>query len=307
MVEGFFDNPTFLSQARKNHVVLSTYYLFDALTKKLTPVQSMLLASVFFALMNVSVKFIPHIPAIEIVWFRSVFSAVFTVLVLRQKKIPLFGTHKLSLVARGIVGSISLILFFYTLQRIPLATAVTLQYLSPIFTTILGIFILKENVKARQFVYFGLAFAGVLLIQGVDPRVDGLSAAMGLVSALASGIAYNLIRKLKGIEHPLVIIFYFPLVTLPIATVLMYFDWVTPIGWDWLILLWIGFCTQNAQYFMTLAYQSGNVSRISSLSYLGVVYALVFGFLLFGETFPILSYIGMVLVFIGILLNLRVK
>jgi|UniRef100_UPI0040476EE2 drug/metabolite transporter (DMT)-like permease len=267
----------------------------------------MLLASVFFALMNVSVKFIPHIPAIEIVWFRSVFSAVFTVLVLRQKKIPLFGTHKLSLVARGIVGSISLILFFYTLQRIPLATAVTLQYLSPIFTTILGIFILKENVKARQFVYFGLAFAGVLLIQGVDPRVDGLSAAMGLVSALASGIAYNLIRKLKGIEHPLVIIFYFPLVTLPIATVLMYFDWVTPLGWDWLILLWIGFCTQNAQYFMTLAYQSGNISRISSLSYLGVVYALVFGFLLFGETFPILSYIGMVLVFIGILLNLRVK
>jgi EamA domain-containing membrane protein RarD len=114
----------------------------------------MLLASVFFALMNVSVKFIPHIPAIEIVWFRSVFSAVFTVLVLRQKGIPLFGTHKLSLVARGIVGSISLILFFFTLQRIPLATAVTLQYLSPIFTTILGIFILKEKVRARQFVYF---------------------------------------------------------------------------------------------------------------------------------------------------------
>jgi drug/metabolite transporter (DMT)-like permease len=267
----------------------------------------MLLASVFFALMNVSVKFIPHIPAIEIVWFRSVFSAVFTVLVLRQKGIPLFGTHKLSLVARGIVGSISLILFFYTLQRIPLATAVTLQYLSPIFTTILGIFILKEKVRARQFVYFGLAFAGVLLIQGVDPRVDGLSAALGLISALASGVAYNLIRKLKGIEHPMVIIFYFPLVTLPIASVLMYFDWVTPVGWDWLILLWIGFCTQNAQYFMTLAYQSGNVSRISSLSYLGVVYALIFGFLLFGETFPIPSYIGMVLVFIGILLNLRVK
>ena len=267
----------------------------------------MLLAGIFFALMNVSVKFIPHIPAIEIVWFRSVFSAVFTVIVLTKKGIPLFGTNKLSLVARGIVGSISLILFFYTLQRIPLASAVTMQYLSPIFTTILGVFILKEKVKARQFVYFGLAFAGVLLIQGVDPRVDGLSAAMGLVSALASGVAYNLIRKLKGIEHPMVIIFYFPLVTLPIASVLMYFDWVTPIGWDWLILIWIGFCTQNAQYFMTLAYQSGNVSRISSLSYLGVVYALIFGFLLFGETFPIPSYIGMALVFIGILLNLRVK
>jgi drug/metabolite transporter (DMT)-like permease len=228
-------------------------------------------------------------------------------IVLSHKKIPLFGNNKLSLVARGVVGSISLILFFYTLQRIPLASAVTMQYLSPIFTTILGIFILKEKVRARQFIYFGLAFSGVLLIQGVDPRVDGLSAILGLISALASGIAYNLIRKLKGKEHPMVIIFYFPLVTLPIASVLMYFDWVTPMGWDWLILLWIGFCTQNAQYFMTLAYQSGNVSRISSLSYLGVVYALIFGFLLFGETFPIPAYLGMALVFIGILLNLRVK
>ena len=142
---------------------------------------------------------------------------------------------------------------------------------------------------------------------GPEPESLVLSAALGLISALASGVAYNLIRKLKGIEHPLVIIFYFPLVTLPIASVLMYFEWVTPVGWDWLILLWIGFCTQNAQYFMTLAYQSGNVSRIPSLSYLGVVYALIFGFLLFGETFPIPAYIGMVMVFIGILLNLRVK
>jgi drug/metabolite transporter (DMT)-like permease len=267
----------------------------------------MILAGIFFALMNVSVKFIPHIPAIEIVWFRSIFSAVFTVIVLRRNGIPLFGTNKLSLVGRGVVGSISLILFFYTLQRIPLASAVTMQYLSPIFTTILGIFILKERVRKVQFVYFAIAFVGVLLIQGLDPRVDALSVVMGLISAVASGVAYNLIRKLKGTEHPLVIIFYFPLVTLPIASVLLYFDWVTPVGWDWLVLLWIGFCTQNAQYFMTLAYQSGNLSRVSSLSYLGVVYALLFGFFFFGETFPAASYIGMALVLVGILLNLRVK
>jgi drug/metabolite transporter (DMT)-like permease len=267
----------------------------------------MILAGIFFALMNVSVKFIPHIPAIEIVWFRSIFSAVFTVIVLSKKGIPLFGTNKLSLIGRGVVGSISLILFFYTLQRIPLASAVTMQYLSPIFTTILGIFILKERVRAVQFAYFAIAFVGVLLIQGLDPRVDALSVAIGLISAVASGVAYNLIRKLKGTEHPLVIIFYFPLVTLPIASVLLYFDWVTPVGWDWLVLLWIGFCTQNAQYFMTLAYQAGNLSRVSSLSYLGVVYALLFGFFFFGETFPTTSYIGMALVLVGILLNLRVK
>jgi drug/metabolite transporter (DMT)-like permease len=116
-----------------------------------------------------------------------------------------------------------------------------------------------------------------------------------------------MIRKLKNSEHPLVIVFYFPLVTMPVASVIMYFDWAMPVGWDWLILLWIGICTQSAQYFMTVAYQTGNLSRVSSLSYMGVLYALIFGFFLFGETFPFASYIGMGLVLIGILLNLRVK
>ena len=274
---------------------------------KISPVQSMLLAGVFFAMMNVSVKYIPHIPAIEIVWFRSVFSLIFTVIVLGKKGIPIFGNNKANLITRGIVGSISLILFFYTLQRIPLASAVTMQYLSPIFTTILGIFILKEKVRPIQFLYFAMAFAGVMIIQGFDPRVDALSAGMGLISALAAGIAYNMIRKLKTSEHPLVIVFYFPLVTMPVASILMYFDWAMPSGWDWLILLWIGICTQSAQYFMTVAYQTGNLSRVSSLSYMGVLYALIFGFFLFGETFPFASHIGMGLVLIGIFLNLRVK
>ncbi|MFN5331258.1 MAG: DMT family transporter [Bacteroidota bacterium] len=274
---------------------------------RLNPITSMLLSGLFFALMNVSVKWISHIPAIEIIWFRSLFSALVTGLLLRTKDIPLLGNNKGSLLVRGVVGSISLILFFYTLQRIPLATAVTLQYLSPIFTTLLGIFILKEKVKGIQVLYFGLAFAGVIVIQGVDSRVDGLSALLGLVSALASGIAYNLIRKLKQAEHPLVIMFYFPLVTLPIATPFLFSDWITPLGWDWMVLLWIGICAQNAQYFMTLAYQSGTVSKISSISYLGVIYALIFGYFIFGETYPIGAYLGMSMVLVGILLNLRLK
>jgi drug/metabolite transporter (DMT)-like permease len=152
-----------------------------------------------------------------------------------------------------------------------------------------------------------MAFVGAVVIQGLDSRVDSLSVLLGLISSLASGIAYIMIRKLKNSEHPLVIIFYFPLVTLPVALVITYFDWVMPIGWDWLILLWIGICTQFAQYFMTIAYQTGNVSKVSSLSYMGVLYALIFGFFLFGETFDFMSYIGMGLVVIGILLNLRVK
>lgn len=274
---------------------------------KISSVQSMLLAGIFFALMNVSVKFIPHIPAIEIILFRSLFSLIFSYAILKQQKVPVFGNNKKLLVLRGVVGSVGLITFFYTLQKIPLASAVTIQYLSPIFTTILGIFLVKERVKPIQFLFFAISFAGVLVVQGFDSRVNLFYAAIGVTSAIFSGLAYNVIRKLKNTEHPLVIIFYFPLVTLPIATVVSYFTWVQPVGWDWAILLWIGICTQTAQYFMTVAYQNANVAKVSSMTYLGLLYALFFGFLLFGETFGTMSYVGMGLVLLGILLNLRVK
>lgn len=274
---------------------------------KLSGVQFMILAGIFFALMNVSVKFIPHIPAIEIILFRSIFSLIFSYAFLKSQGVYVFGNNKKLLVIRGVVGSIGLITFFYTLQKIPLASAVTIQYLSPIFTTILGIFLVKERVKPIQFFYFGLAFLGVIVVQGFDPRVDLLYASIGIISALFSGLAYNVIRKLKNTEHPLVIIFYFPLVTLPIASVIVLFNWVNPVGWDWAILLWIGICTQAAQYFLTLAYQNSNVSKVSSLTYLGMIYALFFGYIFFEETFTLGSYIGMGLVVLGILLNLREK
>lgn len=274
---------------------------------KINSVQSMILAGIFFALMNVSVKYVPHIPAIEIILFRSLFSLIFSFLILKKQHVPVFGNNKKLLILRGVVGSIGLIAFFYTLQKIPLASAVTIQYSSPIFTTILGIFLVKERVKPIQFLWFGISFAGVFVLQGFDTRVNLLYGSIGVVSALFSGLAYNVIRKLKNTEHPLVIIFYFPLVTLPFAGLVSYFTWVQPEGWDWAILLWIGICTQAAQYFMTIAYQNANVAKVSSLSYLGILYALFFGFFLFGETFGLMSYVGMALVLAGILLNLKEK
>ncbi len=274
---------------------------------KISSVQSMLLAGVFFALMNVSVKYIPHIPAIEIILFRSLFSLIFSYTMLRRQNVNVFGNNKKLLVLRGVVGSVGLISFFYTLQKIPLASAVTLQYLSPILTAILGIYLVKEKVKPIQFVFFAISFLGVVLVQGFDARVNFLYAGIGFISALFSGLAYNIIRKLKNTEHPLVIIFYFPLVTIPIAVTVSFFTWVQPIGWDWAILLWIGICTQTAQYFMTVAYQNDNVSKISSLSYLGVFYALIFGFFFFGEAYTFMAYVGMGLLLLGVFLNYRVK
>lgn len=265
----------------------------------------MLLAGMFFAFMNVTVKFLPHIPAIEIILFRSVFSFVFTYLVLKAKRIPLFGNNKKLLIIRGVVGSVGLITFFYTLQNIPLASAVTIQYMAPIFTSVLGIFIVKERVKPIQFLYFAIAFAGVLIIEGFDPRIDPVFLVIGITSALFSGLAYNVIRKLRNTEHPLVIVFYFPLVTTPVAALISYVGWVQPEGWDWVLLLGIGIFTQFAQYFMTMAYQNANLSKVASLTYVGIVYALIFGYVFFDETYNLLTYTGMLLVLSGVILNVR--
>mgnify|MGYP006203804157 CR=1 FL=1 len=152
----------------------------------------MLLAGMFFALMQVTVKFLPHIPAIEIVFFRSLFSLIFTYILLRKMQLPIFGTNKKLLVMRGISGSIGLIFFFVTLQHIPLASAVTIQYLAPIFTALLGVFIAKEKVAPWQWVFFGLSFGGVLVIEGVETSVDTFYLWLGVLSAV-SGVAVPVI------------------------------------------------------------------------------------------------------------------
>ncbi|HEY4649952.1 MAG TPA: DMT family transporter [Pontibacter sp.] len=270
-------------------------------------VQYMLLSTLFFALMNVCVKLVPHIPAGEVIFFRSIISIAMSYAVLRRQQVNVWGTHKSLLVTRGVTGAVALILYFTTLQNIPLATAVTIQYLSPIFTTILGIFIVKEHVKPWQWVFFLVSFAGILVIEGVDVRISPFYLGIGVAGAFISGISYNIIRKLNTREHPLVIVFYFPLVALPVSGVYCLLEWVQPQGWDWLMLLLVGIFTQLAQYYMTMSYQAEELSKVANLNYIGIFYALALGFFMFDESFTFGSYAGMALVLLGVILNIRYK
>lgn len=263
----------------------------------------MLLASFIFTLMKVFVKMIPTIPAIEIILFRSIISFGISIYFLRRQKVNIWGTNKKVLLGRGIAGAIALVTYFSLLQQIPLATASTLQYLAPIFTTIIGIFMVGERTRPIQFLFFGISFAGILVIQGFDPRIDTIHLLMGIVASLFMGLAYNFIRKLKTSEHPLVIIFYFPLVMLPISGIWSAFVWVQPKGYDWLVLLAVGLCTQMAQFFMTKSYQQEELNKVSILSYISIIYSLTFGYFLFDETYDWIIYGGMALVLMGVILN----
>lgn len=267
----------------------------------------MLLATFIFAVMNVLVKYVDNIPAIEIILFRSIVSFIMSGFTLGLKKINPLGKNRKVLFLRGLAGALALMMFFTTLQEIPLASAVTIMFLGPIFTAILGVWIVKEKVFPWQWVFFTISFIGIVMIKGFDPRVSPFMALLGLGAAFFSGVAYNMIRKLKTSEHPLVIIFYFPLVTLPIVGIYSAFNWVQPQGIEWFLLIAIGVLTQFAQYFMTRSYQSEDLSKVANINFVGVLYALGFGYVLFGETFNLLTYLGMTCVMLGVILNVIYK
>lgn len=267
----------------------------------------MLLSTFLFACMNVLVKLVSHIPAVEVVFFRSLISLLMSYSILRLKKIPLLGNNKPLLIARGVFGALGLILYFTIIQQIPLATAVTLQFLAPIVTALLGMLLLREQVKGWQWFFFLLSFAGVLVVNGFDARVSVIHLLMGLLAAFGAGMAYTIIRKLKKTEHPLVIVMYFPLVTMPLTGVYVAFNWIMPLGTDWLLLLGIGVLTQFAQYYLTKSFQEDEINKVASLNYLSILYAISFGYVFFDETFNLYTYLGMLLVVLGVILNVWYK
>nr|MBN2276626.1 DMT family transporter [candidate division Zixibacteria bacterium] len=267
----------------------------------------MLLSTIFFAIMNIGVKYLDRIPAHEIVLFRALITLVVGYFMIIGKKLNPWGNNKKYLLLRGLTGTIALICYFYTLQHMPLASAVTIQYLSPLFTIIIAAYFLREPARPIQWLFFILAFAGVIMVKGFDPRVTVWDLVIGIVAALFAGFAYNFVRKLKDFDHPLVVVFYFPLVTVPVVGVYCLFHWVMPVSYEWLILLAIGLATTAAQVYMTMAYQAETASNISIFNYLGTVYAIIIGLSLFDETISALGYAGFVLIIFGVVMSQRFR
>lgn len=267
----------------------------------------MLISVLGFSLMNLTVKYLDRLPATELVLFRSIISLFLSLYFIRRRNLSPWGNQKIYLIGRGVSGVIALSLFFYTLQKLPLGSAITLQYLSPIFTALFGIFILKEKVKWWQWLFFGISFGGIALIKGFDSEISPLLFVLGISSSIFAGLAYNFIRKVKNTDHPLVVVLYFPLIATPVMGIISLFNWVNPIGWEWGLLLLMGILTQIAQINMTKALQLVEANEITGFKYLGVILALGFDFFLFGYTYEWPVLVGMVLVVSGVLLNILLK
>lgn len=264
----------------------------------------MLQATVYYAGMNLCIKYLNHIPAHQIVFVRSIITFFITLYFLRKQHISPWGNDRKWLLLRGLAGFAGLLCYIITVQKIPLASAVTIQYLSPVFTLIFAYFLLDDRLTTRNWLFTILSFTGVVLVKGFDPRISNELLLLGMFSALMSGLAYSCIRRVNQSDHALVIVFYFPLVTLPFVTPYTLTHWTTPTLTDWGLLIATGVFTQFGQYFMTKSYQLERVSDVSILTYLGTIYALATGYFLFNETFNHWSLIGMVLIIGGVVLNL---
>lgn len=263
----------------------------------------MLMSTFSFALMNVFIKKVSNIPAMEIVFFRCLVSMLLCFIIIFRDKQDWIGSNRKLLFLRGMFGTIALYTFFVTLHNMPLGTAVTIQYLSPVFTTIIAIFLLKEKVKAWQWLFFIISFAGVLVIKGFDSRISIFMLIMGIASALSSGFAYNMVRSLKEKEPTMVVVLHFQLVGVITGFAFTLFNWQTPRGIEWVYLVLIGICTQLGQVNLTKALQREKIADISILNYLGIIYALIFGFTIFGERYQWLTTVGILLVLAGVTMN----
>ena len=197
-------------------------------------------------------------------------------------------------------------MFFYTIQKMPLSAAVTVQYLSPFFTAFIAGLLLGERTRWVQWLFFVISFIGIVVVKGSSAQIPPVLLALGVISSMFSGLAYNSIRKLKN-EEPLVVVMYFPLIAFPIMMVFSFFNWVMPNGTDWILLIGIGLMTQFAQLYMTKSYQLSEVNTVAPLKYIGVLFALTWDILLFDFIPNAQMYVGILLVIGGVVLNLRFK
>ena len=276
----------------------------------------MVLSALAFSVMAVFVKAVGQqgIPVLEIVAARSVVSLVMSYITLKRCGVPPLGRHKGLLFARGLVGFIALNCVFYGITHLPLAEATVLQYLHPMFTAVLALFFLQERPTRGTLICILLSFSGLLIIGRPEfissspvNSFDSLAIIVAVAGAFGSALAYILVRKLSSTEHPLVIVLYFPLISLPASVVLLWDDFVMPEGISWLFLLAIGVTTQIGQVALTKAMQTETASRATSFAYLQVVFAIVLGIVFFHEIPGVTTFLGAGFIIVGAYLNVTWK
>jgi drug/metabolite transporter (DMT)-like permease len=275
----------------------------------------MLLSALGFALMAACVKEVSGlgIPVLEIVAARAIVSGIISYADIKRKKISMWGNNKTLLIARGTVGSFALMFVYYAVTTLPLAEATVLQYLHPVFTAVLALFFLREVIQRSTITCIIISLLGLFII--IQPNLQlgssvpypWISIGAGVLGALGSAIAYIIIKKLTKTDDSSVIIFYFPMVALPISMIMLGSDFVVPSLAATGLLILVGIFTQVGQVGLTKALNSADASKATAYSYVQVLFSVFIGWVYFSEVPVITTIIGGSLIMFGALINVLWK
>lgn len=247
---------------------------------------NMMLSVALFSVMDATSKWLSQTyPVAELLFFRSFFALVpLTVLVsqcggwreLRSRQPVLQGL-------RALAGLASMALFFLAFRSMPLADAIAIAFAGPLFMTVLSIPMLHEQVGLRRWAAVVVGFVGVLVIARPGAGIFGLTALLPLAGALCGALAMIFVRRLSVTDSNASIICYHALLCTAVSAVWLPFEWVTPAPLHWLPLIALGLIGGTAQIFLTQAFRLAPAAAIAPFKYTAIIFAIGFGYLLFGD------------------------
>ena len=278
----------------------------------MAPRLQMVASALAFSLMGLCVKQVGgRIPAAEVVLARAIVSVALSSWLLQRAGVDPWGQRRGLLILRGAIGTAALLCVYAALAQLPMASATVLQYLYPTITALLAWLMLGERIGKRVLLAIALGWTGVVLVAQPAGLLQGaaalppLAVLIALAGALFTSLAYVSVRSLGNSEHPLVIVFYFPLVALPLTLPLVALDPVLPTASELLWLVGVGVFTQVGQVYLTRGLTALPAAQATAISYVQVAFAGLWGWLVFGESVDGWTVAGAVLVLAAMLVSLR--
>ena len=258
----------------------------------------MFLSVCAFSIMDLLVKWSDNYPLGQVIFFRGFFGIVFYYFVIPKDRIKNFYITKRPFLhlSRCLVGLVALLSIFTALRNLPLATVVSISFAAPIFTTIFSIFFLSEKVGYFRWLAVLVGFIGILIIS--EPGLSSLNIYYIFPVIFVLGMSYVAIsiRQLSSTEPVWLISLFFSAAITIAGLVTLPFGWLMPNLMDLILLSMIGFFGGVANLWLSQSYKLSEVSLVTPLKYLALVFAIVFGFLIWGEVPSVKTLFGALLV-----------
>ena len=258
-----------------------------------------LLAAFFFSAMSVFVRLSGDVPTMQKAFFRNIVAAVVAVIILLRSGGPVTVRKKSlpALFLRSAFGTVGILANFWAVDHLDIADANMLNKLSPFFAILMSIFILQEMPSRIEWLSVLLAFIGAAFVAKPTSGIVSVPALVGILGGFTAGTAYTFVRKLglQGVKGPIVVAFFSTFSTLVLLPNLL-INYTPMSARQFIFLILAGCAAAGGQLSVTAAYQHAPARDISVFDYSQIIYAAIFGILLFGEIPDVWSVTGYVII-----------